>query len=116
FPDGLVKNQKLAKPVITPTTKAEEDELIDAETIVKRGLATEAQWKEITEKALALFARGQEIAAERGLILVDTKYEMGFDAQGVLTIADEVHTPDSSRYWIADSYEKLFSEGKEPES
>ncbi len=116
FPDGMTKNQKLPAPVLTPTTKAEEDELIDPETIIKRGLATNDQWKEIEEKALLLFARGQEIAAKRGLILVDTKYEMGFDEAGALTIADEVHTPDSSRYWVAESYEKLFAEGKEPES
>ena len=117
LPDGMVKNQKFASgPILTPTTKGEHDELIDAEGIVKTGLATKEQWKEISEKAFALFKRGTEIAAKRGLILVDTKYEMGYDSAGTLTIADEVHTPDSSRYWVAASYEQRMKEGKEPES
>ncbi len=117
LPDGMVKNQRFASgPIITPTTKDEHDEPIDPEQILARGLATEAQWAEITEKAFALFKRGQEIALSRGLLLVDTKYEMGYDEHGVLHIADEVHTPDSSRYWIAESYEQRMAEGKEPES
>ena len=116
LPEGMVKNQKFDSPIITPTTKAEEDELIDPKGIVERGLATQAQWDEISEKALAVFRRGQEIALKRGLILVDTKYEMGLDQNGVLTIGDEVHTPDSSRYWIAESYERRFAAGQEPES
>ena len=114
--EGMVKNQKFASPIITPTTKAEEDELIDPAGILERGLATEAQWKEIEEKALAVFKKGEKIAAERGLILVDTKYEMGVNERGMLTIADEVHTPDSSRYWIAESYERRRAAGQEPES
>lgn len=116
LPEGLVKNQRLPEVLLTPTTKGEDDELIDPAGIVERGLATAEQWNEIAEKALKLFARGQEIAASRGLILVDTKYEMGYDANGILTIADEVHTPDSSRYWIASSYEERFAQGLEPES
>lgn len=116
LPDGMVKNQKLAQPIITPTTKAEEDEPIDPAGIVAHGLATKAQWQQIEEKAFAVFERGQQIAAQRGLILVDTKYEMGLDDDGVLTIADEVHTPDSSRYWIAATYEQSFAAGKEPDS
>ncbi|MBI3619093.1 phosphoribosylaminoimidazolesuccinocarboxamide synthase [Candidatus Peregrinibacteria bacterium] len=116
LPEGMVKNQKFASPIITPTTKAEEDELIDPQGILERGLTTKKQWEEITDRALALFQRGQEIAASRGLILVDTKYEMGLDRDGTLTIADEVHTPDSSRYWVAATYEERFAEGKEPES
>ncbi|MBT3835492.1 phosphoribosylaminoimidazolesuccinocarboxamide synthase [Candidatus Peribacteria bacterium] len=116
LPDGMVKNQKLEEIIITPTTKAEEDELIDAEGIVSQGLATQEQWDEITEKAFALFKKGQEIAADKGLILVDTKYEMGYDEDGKLTIADEVHTPDSSRYWKADTYEEKFANGEEPEA
>jgi phosphoribosylaminoimidazole-succinocarboxamide synthase len=116
LPDGMVKNQKLQATIITPTTKAEEDESIDPAGIVERGLATQEQWDEITKSAFALFAKGQEIAASRGLILVDTKYEMGYDESGVLTIADEVHTPDSSRYWVADSYQERFDAGQEPEA
>jgi phosphoribosylaminoimidazole-succinocarboxamide synthase len=116
LPEGMVKNQKFAHPIITPTTKAAEDELIDPGGIVARGFATKEQWNDITEKAFALFRRGQEVVANRGLILVDTKYEMGYDEQGSLTIADEVHTPDSSRYWIMATYEDLFAQGKEPES
>lgn len=117
LPDGLVKNQRLPSgPILTPTTKGEHDEPISPSEVVARGLATQAQWDEIAEKALALFQRGQEIAAKRGLILVDTKYEMGFDRSGTLTLADEVHTPDSSRYWIASSYEDRLAQGLEPES
>ncbi len=117
LPEGMVKNQKFASgPILTPTTKGEHDELIDPEGIVKTGLATKEQWDEISVKALALFKRGQEVALNRGLILVDTKYEMGYDKQGNLTIADEVHTPDSSRYWIAATYEERMKNGQEPES
>ncbi len=116
LPEGMVKNQKFAAPIITPTTKGEEDELIDSQGIVERGFATKAQWEEIAAKAFALFKRGQEIAASRGLILVDTKYEMGYDAEGRLTVADEVHTPDSSRYWVAATYEERLARGEEPES
>lgn len=116
LPDGMVKNQKFAAPIITPTTKAEEDELIDPAGIIARGFATREQWEEISKKALAVFAHGQAIAAKRGLILVDTKYEMGYDEHGTLTIADEVHTPDSSRYWKAATYEARHARGEEPES
>lgn len=116
LPDGMVKNQRFAETITTPTTKGEDDELIDPKGIIERGLATEKLWNEIAEKSLALFRRGQEIAAGRGLILVDTKYEMGLDDQGILTIADEVHTPDSSRYWVAATYEERFTKGEEPES
>ncbi|MEK7591652.1 MAG: phosphoribosylaminoimidazolesuccinocarboxamide synthase [Patescibacteria group bacterium] len=116
LPEGMRKNQKFDSPIITPTTKAAEDELIDPAGIIERGFATRAQWEEISEKALALFKRGQGIAAKRGLILVDTKYEMGFDEDGVLTIGDEVHTPDSSRYWKASTYEERHAKGLEPES
>ncbi len=116
LPDGMKKNTKFASPILTPTTKSDNDELIDPAGIIERGLATKEQWQQIEDIALTLFLRGQEIAARRGLILVDTKYEMGFDADGKLTIGDEVHTPDSSRYWVADTYEKRLSEGLEPES
>ncbi len=117
LPDGLVKNKLIpGGPILTPTTKGEHDEPISAEEIVTRGLVSEALWREVSEKALALFRRGQEIAAARGLILVDTKYEMGLDHNGVLTLADEVHTPDSSRYWVAATYEQRMREGQEPDS
>jgi len=116
LPERMVKNQQFERPIITPTTKGEDDELIDREGIMKRKLATEQQWEEIEKKAIAIFQRGQKLAAERGLILVDTKYEMGIDENGTLTIADEVHTPDSSRYWIADTYRERFERGEEPES
>lgn len=117
LPDGLRKNERLVSgPIITPTTKGEHDELIDPARIISEGFAIAAQWQEIESCARALFKRGQQIASQRGLILVDTKYEMGFDEQGRLTIADEVHTPDSSRYWIAESYEQRMAQGEEPES
>ncbi len=116
LPEGMVKNQKFDAPIVTPTTKSEDDELIDPQGIFEKGLATPEQWEEITQKAFAIFKRGQEIAAERGLILVDTKYEMGVDENGTIVIADEVHTPDSSRYWVAETYEKHFAAGEEPES
>ncbi|MGE0703774.1 MAG: phosphoribosylaminoimidazolesuccinocarboxamide synthase [Vicinamibacterales bacterium] len=114
--ESMVKNQRLGRPIVTPTTKGDDDELIDPEGIVAHGLASQAQWNEIERKALALFERGQEVAATRGLILVDTKYEMGYDQNGTLTIGDEVHTPDSSRYWIAATYEQRMAEGKDPDS
>ncbi len=114
--EGMLKNQKFPTPIITPTTKGETDELIDAAGIVEQKLTTKKQWEEISDRALALFKRGQEIAAKRGLILVDTKYEMGVDEEGNILVADEVHTPDSSRYWVATSYEDRMQKGMEPES
>ncbi len=116
LPENMRKNDTFASPILTPTTKGEEDELISPQEIVARGFATQQEWDAIAEKALALFSRGQQIAAERGLILVDTKYEMGYDEQGVLTVGDEVHTPDSSRYWVASTYEERHARGEEPES
>ncbi len=116
LPDGMAKNQPFASPIITPTTKGEEDELITPTEITDRGFATAEQWKEIERCAYALFARGQDLAAKHGLILVDTKYEMGYDEDGVLTVGDEVHTPDSSRYWVAATYEERMAQGKEPDS
>ena len=119
FPDGLRENEKLPQTIITPTTKArdgEHDEPITPAEIVERGLLTTAQWHEVSAKALALFARGRDIAAERGLILVDTKYEFGLDRDGRIVLADEIHTPDSSRYWFAASYPERFAAGEPPES
>ena len=117
LPAGMVKNQRFDAAIITPTTKAEDhDESISPQQIVERGLVTPDRWEEIEQVALALFARGAEMAAEQGLILVDTKYEMGLDADDRLTIADEIHTPDSSRFWIAATYQERQANGEEPES
>lgn len=117
LPEGMVKNQKLESAIITPTTKADDhDESISPAQIVARGLVDADRWAEVEKKALALFERGTTLAAQRGLILVDTKYEMGIDPDGNLTIADEIHTPDSSRYWVLDSYEERHKKGEEPEN
>ncbi len=119
LPDGLRDNQVLPAAIITPTSKAFDgghDEPLTADEIVSQGLLTAAQWAEVSAKALALFARGQNMAAERGLILVDTKYEFGLDAEGQILIADEIHTPDSSRYWIASGYRAAFEAGTRPPS
>ena len=119
FPDGLKDNQKLSAPIITPTSKefdGAHDAPLSAQQILDQGLLTADQWEIISSYALALFARGQAIAAERGLILVDTKYEVGLDGEGRIILADEIHTPDSSRYWIASSYQARFEAGERPES
>lgn len=119
LPDGLRDNQVLPAAIITPTSKAFDgghDEPLTADEIIAQGLLTAAQWAEVSAKALALFARGQKMAAERGLILVDTKYEFGLDAEGQILIADEIHTPDSSRYWIASGYQAAFEAGTRPPS
>jgi phosphoribosylaminoimidazole-succinocarboxamide synthase len=119
FPEGLRENQRLPATIITPTTKATEgghDEPLTPGAIVSRSLLTAEQWRKVSELALALFARGRAIAAERGLILVDTKYEFGLDAAGRIMLADEIHTPDSSRYWIRDSYQRGFAAGEPPDT
>jgi phosphoribosylaminoimidazole-succinocarboxamide synthase len=119
FPDGLRENQKLPSTIITPTTKAfagGHDRPLTSSEILGRGLLTPEQWKTVSELALALFSRGRDIAEEHGLILVDTKYEFGTDAGGRIVLADEIHTPDSSRYWIRDSYEDRFAAAAPPES
>ena len=119
LPDGLRDNQKLPQTIITPTTKAEQgehDAPLSAEDILARRLLTEKQWREVSEKALALFACGRETAARQGLILVDTKYEFGFDERGAIVLADEVHTPDSSRYWVSANYPARFAAGEPPDT
>jgi phosphoribosylaminoimidazole-succinocarboxamide synthase len=119
FPDGLRKNDPLPAPLITPTTKARDgghDERITAAEIVSRGLVDAKLWAEVSAAAVALFRRGQELARRGGLILVDTKYEFGVDAAGKLTLIDEVHTPDSSRFWRADSCAARHAAGEEPEN
>lgn len=119
LPDGLRDNQVLPAPILTPTSKAFDgghDEPLTAAEIVAQGLLPKALWDRVADVALALFARGQEQAAANGLILVDTKYEFGLDADGTLRIADEIHTPDSSRYWKADGYAAAFESGTRPPS
>ena len=119
LPDGMRDNQILARPIITPTSKAfdgDHDAPLTASDILSQGLLTADQWDEVSTAALALFARGQQMAAERGLILVDTKYEFGTDQNGKVLIADEIHTPDSSRYWIASGYEAAYERGTRPPS
>ena len=119
FPDGLRDHAKLPTPIITPTTKAFDgghDAPLTADEILAQGLLTEGQWDAVSSIALALFARGQEVAAERGLILADTKYEFGTDEDGTIVLADEIHTPDSSRFWLADGYEAAFRDGTRPPS
>jgi phosphoribosylaminoimidazole-succinocarboxamide synthase len=116
--DGMRKNQKLDDIIFTPSTKPEtgHDVSMSPEELVAVGVTTPEEIETAKQCALALFRRGQAVAAERGLILVDTKYEMGYDAQGTMRVGDEVHTPDSSRYWIAESYADRFRRGEEPES
>ncbi len=119
FPDGLRKNQPLHTPLITPTTKANEghDQRLTTREVVEKGYLDAATWERVQAAALALFKRGQEVAARGGLILVDTKYEFGIDAQtGELLLIDEIHTPDSSRYWNADTYTDRIAMGLEPEN
>jgi phosphoribosylaminoimidazole-succinocarboxamide synthase len=119
FPDGMRPNQKLPQTILTPTSKAFDaghDEELTPAQILDQGLLTRAQWEEVSALALALFARGRELAAQRGLILADTNYEVGFDAEGRILLADEIHTPDSSRYWFAGSYPARFAAGEAPQS
>lgn len=119
LPDGMRDNQSLPQAVITPTSKAfhgGHDEPLSEQDIIQDGLLTAAQWNTVRDYALALFARGQKLAAQNGLILVDTKYEFGVDEEGTIILADEIHTPDSSRYWIADSYQQRFEAGERPDS
>lgn len=117
FPEGLKKNQQLQEPVVTPTTKeAEHDRPISPKDIVAEGWMTQADWDEASAAALRLFKFGTEVAAKHGLILVDTKYEFGRDVAGNIVLVDEIHTPDSSRYWLANSYATRMAEGKEPEN
>ena len=104
FPSGLVKNQQLLVPVITPTTKGERDELISYDQILREGAVTKIQLDFMYEKAIELFSYGSQVAESKGLILVDTKYEFGFDTSGNIILIDEIHTCDSSRYWVKETY------------
>ncbi|KAJ4963962.1 hypothetical protein NE237_023901 [Protea cynaroides] len=117
LPEGMVKNQKLPANILTPTTKATDHDVpVTPTEIIERGLMTQAEYDEASTKALSLFEYGQHVALEHGLLLVDTKYEFGKRPDGTLLLIDEVHTPDSSRYWIAQSYEKRFQNGLEPQN
>ena len=119
LPEGLRDNARLAAPILTPTSKAFDgghDAPLTADEIVGRGLLSASVWEEVSALSLALFARGQAMAAARGLILADTKYEFGLDPQGRVVLADEIHTPDSSRFWRAATYEARFEAGEAPES
>ncbi|HKJ44691.1 MAG TPA: phosphoribosylaminoimidazolesuccinocarboxamide synthase [Balneolales bacterium] len=113
LPEGLKENQRFEKPILTPATKAKEghDEDISEEEIIKRGIVGEELWHQIRQTAFKLFDRGQQIANKNGLILVDTKYEFGLN-NGQLVLIDEVHTPDSSRYFYADGYEERLEKGE----
>jgi phosphoribosylaminoimidazole-succinocarboxamide synthase len=119
FPKGLRDNEKLPATILTPTTKAghgDHDAPLSGQDVVARELLTQQQWDDVSAIALKLFARGRELAAKRGLILVDTKYEFGFDDQGAIILADEIHTPDSSRYWLSESYRQKFEAGEAPDT
>ena len=116
LPDGLVKNQKLPTNYLTPTTKGDYDRPISPDEIVSENWMTADDWEQCSRIAQELFAFGQAKAAEHGLILVDTKYEMGRDENGEILLIDEIHTPDSSRYWVADSYQQRMREGQEPDN
>ena len=113
LPDGLRENDRLPEPIITPSTKAHEghDEDISRQQILARGLATEAEYAQLEDYALRLFERGTQLAAERGLILVDTKYEFG-KHEGRIVVIDKIHTPDSSRYFYADGYAERQQAGQ----
>ena len=117
LPEGLKKNQKLEENMLTPTTKEEDhDRPISPSDIISENWMTQEDWDYCSKKALELFEFGQKKAAENGMILVDTKYEMGKDEDGNILLIDEIHTPDSSRYWIAGSYEDRIAQGKEPQN
>ena len=119
LPEGMRKHQALAQALVTPTTKAplgSHDEPVSAQEAVRRGILTDSEFDEVSHYALALFARGQQLAAERGLLLVDTKYEFGRDSEGRVIVIDEIHTPDSSRYWYRDGYEVALCAGTDPQA
>ncbi len=119
LPDGLVKNQALPAPLVTPTTKAEQgahDEALTCDEVVTRGLVAKPLWDHVQDVAVALFNRGVEQAAKAGIVLADTKYEFGLGPDGGLLLIDEVHTPDSSRFWVASNLEERLAKGEEPES
>jgi len=116
LPDGMKKNQKFETPILTPSTKAEHgahDESVSGEEIVKRGLLSQEQYDFIAQTSLKLYQRGVEICAKQGIVLVDTKYEFGMTEDGKIILIDEIHTPDSSRFWFANEYDQRFASGEE---
>ncbi len=116
LPEGLKKNQKFDAPILTPSTKAEHgdhDESVSREQILERGVITPEQFDYMADVAMKLYQRGVEICAKQGIILVDTKYEFGVDPEGNIVLIDEIHTPDSSRFWFADEFEKRLASGEE---
>ncbi|OGJ01439.1 phosphoribosylaminoimidazolesuccinocarboxamide synthase [Candidatus Nomurabacteria bacterium RIFCSPLOWO2_12_FULL_37_8] len=117
LPDGMKKNQKLNSVVLTPTTKFEtHDRPLSSKDVVDGNYMTKEQWEKVANISLKLFKRGQEIALQKGLILVDCKYEFGLTPEGEIMLIDEIHTPDSSRYWQANSYKERIEQGLEPEN
>lgn len=115
LPDGMKKDQKFEKPILTPSTKAEKgghDESVSKEEVIKRTDLTEEQFDYMAEKSMALYERGVEICSKQGIILVDTKYEWGISPDGEILLIDEIHTPDSSRFWYANEYQKRFEAGE----
>jgi phosphoribosylaminoimidazole-succinocarboxamide synthase len=119
FPDGLHKNERLAEPIVTPTTKGDagaHDVPLSCADVVERGLVDASLWDTVTAAALALFQFATTVGEQAGLILADTKYEFGLGAEGRLLLIDEVHTPDSSRWWVAATYDERIATGNEPES
>lgn len=119
FPEGLHKNERLPEPIITPTTKggaSGHDERLTCVEVVEKGILDSNTWEQVQEAALAIFKRGQQVAEAAGLVLVDTKYEFGRAPDGRVMLIDEVHTPDSSRFWKAGTYESRLAAGLEPEN
>ena len=119
FSEGMRDNERLPQTIITPTTKGEvgeHDAPLSGADVVSRKLLTQSQWDAVCAVALKIFRRGRDIADARGLILVDTKYEFGFDDRGNIVLADEIHTPDSSRYWLKDTYAQRFEKGEAPDT
>jgi len=119
LPEGLKKDQKFDHPILTPTTKAGHgghDESLAPEELIKRGHITKEDWDKLAEISLKLFARGQEVAAKQGIILVDTKYEFGKNKKGEIVLIDEIHTPDSSRFWKTATYQEKFEKGEDQDN
>jgi len=117
LPDDLRKNQRLEKPLLTPTTKeTEHDRPISPKEIVTEGWMSQEDWDQASDIAMRLYQYGVDMAEKHGLILVDTKYELGKDAEGKITLIDEIHTPDSSRYWLAHNFAERFAHHQEPEN
>lgn len=115
LPEGMKRDQKFDKPILTPSTKAAKgghDESVSREDILARGELTAEQFEQMADYAMKLYQKGVEICAKQGIILVDTKYEFGVDKEGKIVLIDEIHTPDSSRFWFADEYEQRFASGE----